>query len=125
LRIGDHRGGRSGRSRPVVGRRGQRPAGACSADDFARLVAIQELRGSVLLDPGWWRLAVARADADAWQQAWQHLDTLIERLAAAGQTIGTIVLTGERDLVEFSPHADDRWALWRRRRLDALLAAHR
>jgi hypothetical protein len=96
-----------------------------SADDFARLVAIQEQSGTVLLDPGWWREAVARGDARLWQQAWQHLDTLLERLGAAGQAIGAIVLTGERDLLEFAPHADDRWALWRRRRLADLLALYR
>ncbi len=95
-----------------------------SADDFARLVSIQELNGTVLVDPAWWREAVARADAESWQHAWRHFDTLVERLSAAGQAIGTIVLTGERDLLEFEPHADDQWALWRRRRLADLLTAY-
>jgi hypothetical protein len=96
-----------------------------SADDFVRMVAIQENADTVLLDPGWWRLAVSRADPLAWREGWTRLDALVERLATAGETVEAIVLAGERDLVEFSPRPSDRWALWRRRSLAALLAAHR
>lgn len=96
-----------------------------SADDFVRMVAIQENADTVLLDPGWWRLAVSRADPLAWREGWTRLDALVERLAAAGETVEALVLAGERDLLEFSPRPSDRWALWRRRSLAALLAAHR
>lgn len=95
------------------------------ADDFFRLVAIQESVQTMLVDPGWWQRAVAAADPFRWQKGWAQLDSLIERLTGAGQAIDAIVLTGERDLLEFSPHAGDRWALWRRRGLADLLAASR
>lgn len=94
-------------------------------EDFARMVAIQENAGSILIDPGWWRLAVSRADPVAWREGWIRFDALLARLAASGERIETIVLAGERDLLEFAPRASDRWALWRSRRLAALLAAHR
>ena len=96
-----------------------------TADDFVRMAAIQENAETVLLDPGWWRLAVSRADPDAWREGWTRLDALVDRLAAAGETIDAIVLAGERDLLEFALRPSDRWALWRRRSLAALLAAHR
>jgi len=96
-----------------------------TADDFVRMAAIQENAEAILLDPGWWRLAVTRADPAAWREGWARLDALVARLAAAGETVDAIVLTGERDLLEFAPRRSDRWALWRRRSLAALLAAHR
>lgn len=96
-----------------------------SADDFVRMAAIQENAETVLLDPGWWRLAVSRADPEAWREGWTRLDALVDRLAAAGERIEAIVLAGERDLLEFALRPSDRWALWRRRSLAALLAAHR
>lgn len=94
-------------------------------EDFIRMVAIQENVNSILIDPGWWRLAVSRADPAAWREGWIRLDALVARLTATGERIETIALTGERDLLEFAPRASDRWALWRRRPLAALLAAHR
>jgi len=96
-----------------------------TADDFVRMVAIQENAEAILLDPGWWRLAVSRADPAAWREGWARLDALIERLAAAGETVDTIVLAGERDLLEFAPRPSDRWALWRRNSLATLLASGR
>jgi hypothetical protein len=99
-------------------------AGAPPAD-VSRLVAIQESARTMLVDPGWWRLAVSNADPDAWREGWAHLDSLIERLAGAGQALGRVVLTGERDLLEFSPQPADRWALWRRRGLLELLSTSR
>ena len=94
-------------------------------DDFIRFAAIQEDAETLLLDPGWWRIAVADGDTEAWQQAWDKLDTLIERLTSAGDPPETLVLGGERDLLEFRRRPSDLWALWRKRRLAELLAAHR
>ncbi|MCM5568912.1 hypothetical protein M6I34_00150 [Burkholderiaceae bacterium FT117] len=94
-------------------------------EDFARLVAIQENAEAILLDPGWWRVAVARADAEAWREAWLRLDSLVGRLAAAGERVQALVLAGERDLLEFAPGPADRWAVWRRRSLAGLLAGCR
>ena len=99
--------------------------GEATPDDFLRFAAIQEDVGTLLLDPGWWRIAVADGDAEAWQRAWDRLDTLIERLAGAGDPPETLVLGGERDLLEFRRRPSDLWALWRNRRLAELLATHR
>jgi len=99
--------------------------GEATPDDFLRFAAIQEDVGTLLLDPGWWRIAVADGDAEAWQRAWDRLDTLIERLTGAGDPPETLVLGGERDLLEFRRRPSDLWALWRNRRLAELLAAHR
>ena len=79
----------------------------------------------MLVDPGWWRDAVAGSDPAAWQQAWHELDLLFERLAGGGHGIDRLVLTGERDLIEITPQLGDRWALWRRRELADLLAGSR
>jgi hypothetical protein len=95
------------------------------AEDFARLVAIQESAGAMLVDPGWWRYATESADPQAWQQGWTNLDALIERLGAVGKAVDTLVFTGERDLYEFAVQPGDRWAFWRRRGLNELLASSR
>jgi hypothetical protein len=96
-----------------------------TADDFVRMAAIQENAETILLDPGWWRLAVSRDDPAAWREGWARLDALVARLASAGETVDAIVLAGERDLLEFAPRPSDRWALWRRRSLAELLASGR
>lgn len=95
------------------------------AADFARLAAVQEDAETVLIDPGWWRQAMVAADAGAWQDGWRQLDALVAKLTAGGQSVKTIVLGGERDLLEFALRPGDRWAMWRRRALPSLLANHR
>ncbi|MFA7665548.1 MAG: hypothetical protein WCY32_05450 [Burkholderiaceae bacterium] len=98
---------------------------SASADDFIRLVMIQENVESILVDPGWWRSAAMTADAEAWRDGWQQLDLLLERLQAAGMPVDEVVLTGERDRLAFALRPADRWAFWRKRPLMHWLAGYR
>ncbi|MGD9945595.1 MAG: hypothetical protein AB7S98_20410, partial [Burkholderiaceae bacterium] len=89
----------------------------------ARASTIAPDAESLLIAPDLWHEASSEGDPAAWLAGWQQLSGWFEASHGALPRPLQFILTGERSVAELQAGIHDRWALWRRSRLPALLEA--
>lgn len=79
---------------------------------FAAFAAQRTSSQGTLVDAAFWKEALAEGDAEAWNDAWLAFDRWFEGSPKESASL-RLVLTGERDCVEVSVAASDRFKPWR------------